>query len=428
MLEYSSFSSVFEIHELLQQIVIATAIGGLIGLEREIGEDESNKFAGLRTLALLCGAGPLIVYYAEIAELPIFVGFYLALGLLLALSIAQIRFRLAEEDVGFTTTVTVFLVTLFGVLIGYGQYFEAVSAAIITAFILAEKRQMFRYVNNLNYQELTDTMKLGALVFILYPILPAEPIDPYSVIILRDVLVFAIFVLLIEFAAYVSMRQFGGSRGLEVTGLLAGMANSFATAAVMARMANKSERALDPASSGIMLSVASMIVRNVGIATVLALGIFTVLWMPLVGMLIVTMLIIGYLLREGSRHDDLDMSIDSPFSFKSAVKFSFIYIAITVVSVLSQQYFGEAGLLATAYAGGLVSSAAVAVSAATVYNSGAVGVNAAGGMVILSILASLTSKIVLIETINGEMRNKAVLPMAIIGIIGVLIYALQGLL
>lgn len=97
---------------------------------------------------------------------------------------------------------------------------------------------------------------------------------------LREVLVFAIFVLMIEFSGYVSMGQFGGSRGLQLTGILAGMANSFVTAAVLARMANQSRNALDAASSGIMLSVVSMIIRNVGLASILAFAIFWTVWQP----------------------------------------------------------------------------------------------------------------------------------------------------
>ncbi|AUX08269.1 Mg2+ transport system protein [Halalkaliarchaeum desulfuricum] len=418
-------ANVFDVPEVLLQFLVAFAIGGLIGLERE---KEEEKYAGLRTLALLCGSGPVIVYYGELSGYPQLTGLYLTLALVLAIGVAAVRYSVAREDLGFTTSVTVFLVALLGVLVGYGRYVEASSIAIITVFVLAKKRHMRSYVENLTYQELTDSLKLAALVFILYPILPTEPIDPYGVVSLREVLVFAIFVLLIEFAAYVSMRQFGGSKGLQITGLLAGMANSFATAAVMARMANQSKEALDSASSGIMLSVISMIVRNVGLASILAFAIFWTIWQPAVVMIVIGFAIAYVLFQWGEQYDDFDIEIDSPFSFRSAAKFAAIYIAITVVSVAAQELFGDVGLLATAYTGGLVSSAAVSVSAATVYNQGAASVEAAGGMVMLGIMASLTSKIVLVELINGRMRLKAMLPMTIVGIVGLGIYLLLSFL
>ncbi|WP_243641418.1 MgtC/SapB family protein [Natrarchaeobius halalkaliphilus] len=414
--------AVFEVPELLQQVVIAIAIGGLIGIERE--KESTDKFAGLRTLALLCGAGPVMVYYAQISGYTAAVLLYLVLAAIFAFTIAYIRFTLSGDDIGLTTSVTVFFVALLGVIVGYGRFVEAAAITIIVAFLLAEKEQMVSFVDSLTYDELSDAMKVGALVFILYPILPAEPVDPYGVINLQEVLVFAIFVLMIEFSAYVSMRVFGGSKGLQVTGLLAGMANSFATAAVMARMANKSREALEAASSGIMLSVISMIIRNVGLASVIAFAIFWTIWIPALAMIAITVAIAYYLLRTSDSHDDIDVDIDSPFSFTSAAKFSAIYVAITVVAVVSQELLGDVGLLATAYTGGLISSAAVAVSAATVYNSGAASVEAAGGMVMLGIMASLSSKIVLVEIINGQMRKKAMLPMAFTGVVGLAVYFL----
>jgi len=417
------FTEIFEVPELLQHITIAIAIGGLIGLEREMGGGgDSDKFAGLRTLALLCGSGPVVVFYGQLFDSSVLVSLYIGFGAVLGLSVAYIRFKTAADDIGLTTTVTVFFVTLLGVLVGYGQYFEAISIGIVTAFVLVKKKQMSKYVSKLSYPELNDSLKLGGLVFILFPILPSEPIDPYGLVVLREVLLFVIFVLLIEFAAYVAMRQFGGSKGLQITGLLAGMANSFATAGVMARMSNQSSRAVASASSGLMLSVISMIVRNVGIASVLSIAILETIWLPAITMVAVTFSVSLYLIRTSDTVEEFDIDIDSPFSFKAAGKFAVFYILITVVSVVSQQQFGDIGLLATAYTGGLVSSAAVAVSAATVLNSGTAGVEAAGGMVMLGIIASLTSKIALIEVISGQMRRKAIVPMVIIGIIGFLAY------
>lgn len=422
---FEGWIEAFEITSLFQQVVIAFAIGGLLGLERE---KEPGKFAGLRTLAILCASGPLFVAIASDAGLEWLVGLYIVLAIALAIGIALIRFRLTGGEVGFTTSVTVVMVAVLGLLVGYEFYFEATAVAIITAFILAEKESLTSYVENLTYTELTDAMKLAALVFILYPILPADPVDPFEVVYLREVLLFAIFVLSIEFAAYISMRQFGAERGLQITGFLAGFANSFATAAVMARLGNKSKQALDAASAGLMLSVNSMIIRNVGLASIIAFPLFAVLWMPGVIMLAIAFAVAWYLLWRGESDGEFEFDLDSPFSLQAAVKFSAFYVAIVLVSVLAEELWGDAGVLATAYIGGLVSSAAVAVSAGSLYSTGALGLEAAAGMVILGIVASLSSKIILVEFINGNMRGKGVLPMAIIGLVGLGVWFATGMI
>jgi len=416
----------FEIPPLLAQVVIAIATGGLIGLERERLPD--RKYAGLRTLALLCGAGPVVVFLGQMEDsLPLLVVFltvYLGFVTGVALSVVYIRYSLTEADIGFTTSITVFLVGLLGILIGYERYFESTSVAIITVLLLAERQRLHGYVDSLSGQELRDSLKLGALVFILYPILPAEPVDPYGAVVLRDVLLFVIFVLLIQFGAYISMRQFGGSRGLAVTGLLSGGANSFAAAGVLARLANQSRDALTAASFALLLATSTMIVRNVVIAVAIAVPVFWALWQPVALMLAVTLASAGVVWTRGDTHEEFDIELDSPFSFQSAAKFSVAYVAILLVSVGAEATVGDAGLYATAFAGGLISSAAVSVTAATVFNEGTVAVDPAAGMVVLGIAASLASKIALVEGVNGEMRRTASIPMAVVAVVGLVITAL----
>jgi uncharacterized membrane protein (DUF4010 family) len=410
----------FEVPTLLVQVVVAIATGGLIGLERE--RLPARKYAGLRTLALLCGAGPVVVYVGQLdgssAILGLFLGIYLSLAAAVALSVVLIRFSLEEADIGFTTSVTVFFVGLLGVLIGYERYFESTSILIIAVLVLAERDRLHRYVDSLSDQELLDTLKLGALVFILYPILPSEPIDPYDAVVLQDVLLFVIFVLLIQFAAYLSMAQLGGSRGLAVTGLLAGGANSFAAAGVLARLAKQSREAVTAASFALLLATLTMILRNVGIAVALAYPILWAVSAPAAVMVAVTLAAAGLVWWNGETHEEFDIDLDSPFSFRAAAKFSVAYIAILLVSVGGEEVAGDIGLYATAFAGGLISSAAVSVTAATVLSNGGVGAQAAAGMVLLGIAASLTSKIVLVEWVNDEMRSRAAAPMVLIGLAG----------
>jgi uncharacterized membrane protein (DUF4010 family) len=410
----------FEVPTLLVQVVVAIATGGLIGLERE--RLPARKYAGLRTLALLCGAGPVVVYVGQLdgssAILGLFLGIYLSLAAAVALSVVLIRFSLEEADIGFTTSVTVFFVGLLGVLIGYERYFESTSILIIAVLVLAERDRLHRYVDSLSDQELLDTLKLGALVFILYPILPSEPIDPYDAVVLQDVLLFVIFVLLIQFAAYLSMAQLGGSRVLAVSGLLAGGANSFAAAGVLARLAKQSREAVTAASFALLLATLTMILRNVGIAVALAYPILWTVSAPAAVMVAVTLAAAGLVWWNGETHEEFDIDLDSPFSFRAAAKFSVAYIAILLVSVGGEEIAGDIGLYATAFAGGLISSAAVSVTAATVLSNGGVGAQAAAGMVLLGIAASLTSKIVLVEWVNDEMRSRAAAPMVLIGLAG----------
>jgi uncharacterized membrane protein (DUF4010 family) len=402
------------------QVGIAIAIGALIGLERE--RQPSRKFAGLRTMALLCAAGPVAVFVSVAAGgsavMAVVLGLYLGLAVAVALAVAVVRFVLRGEAFGFTTSVTVVLVALLGLLVGFEFFVEAASIGIITAGVLAERDRLHGYVRGLTDEELRDSLKLGALVFVLYPVLPGEALDPYGVVALREVLLFAIFVLLIQFTAYVLMRTVGGSTGLAVTGLLAGGANSFAAAGVLANVANRSRAAVDAASFALLLATLSMILRNVGIAVVLGNEMLPLLVLPVGTMVGVTVVAAVLLWHTGETHDEFDMDMDSPFSFRSAATFSVAYVAILLLSVGAEATVGDAGLYATAFAGGLVSSAAVAVTAATVVTEGTVAVETAVVMVVVGIAASLAAKIGLLEVTNRTMRYSASVPMGVVGVAG----------
>jgi len=258
----------------------------------------------------------------------------------------------------------------------------------------------------------------GALGTVLFA-LPGRAVDPYGVVVPREVVLFATLILLIEWCAYVLVGRLGGSRGLAVTGLLAGAANSLAAAGVLARLARRSRRASDPASFALLLATFAMIVRNVAIAVVVADDLAGALWQPALVMGSVT-LAGAALLWRGSRHEDgLGLELDSPLSLSAAAKFGLAYVAILLVSVGAESTLGSTGLFAAAFAGGLVSSGAVAVSAATVFESGAVAPEVAVGMIVLGIAGSLCAKIALVEWVTDDLRRRATLPLATVAVAGV---------
>ena len=412
----------FPVPTLLGNVLVALAMGGLVGLERE--RREPRKYAGLRTLAILCAAGPLVVYIAELSSGSAIIAIYLGLAGAISLLVAYIRFVLPEAEFGLTTSVTVFVVALLGLLVGYGRLLVATGIAIVLVVILTEKERLHSYVAELSDQELRDSLTIGALIFILYPIVPETPVDPWGILVLRDVLLFTIFVLSIQFLSYALMRQYGGSRGIALTGVLAGGANSFATAGVLGRLASQSRQTVDPVAAALLLATAAMVVRNVAIAIILAVGLFPSLWRPALVMFALLVGTASLVWWRGDIVDDIDIDLGSPLSIPAAVKFSVAYIAILGSAVLAEALLGDLGLYLTAFAGGLVSSAAVAVTAATVFTDGTIPPEQAAGMVVIGIAASFATKIMVVEVGGAQLRRKAVIPLAVIGTLGVVVFVL----
>lgn len=405
--------------ELLKEVVIAIAVGGLIGLERE--NEPRRKYAGLRTLSLLAGIAPVSVFLSEKSGLIWPVVIYLVMAATFSVIISLIRYDIEEENIGFTTSIAIFMVASLGLLVGYNYYIEAAAITIITALLLAEKELLHNYVDKLSDNEISDAMKFGVLVFVLLPILPAQPVGPFSAINLREVVVLAILVLLIQFAAFVLMKQIGSSKGLRITGFLGGGASSFATTGVMAKIAKKKEKILNIASSAAMLSVLAMIIRNFAIFAAIDWNAVTYIVYPVAAMAILA-LVFSFLWRDGHEKENVEVPMNSPFSFQSAAKFAAVFIVISVVAAFAETFLGNTGLYITSFVGGLVSSTAVATSAAALLSDGALAAQSASGMIVLSIFGSIVSKILLVEAVNKDMRLYVSLPLLLTGIVGVIVF------
>lgn len=121
--------------ELLLQVVLATILGGAIGIEREL----SGKPAGLRTNILICvGATLFTVLSLKLSEgrgdparvaaqvLP-------GVGFIGAGTILHAR----GSVTGLTSAATIWVVSAIGMALGAGAYTEAVGTTLLVMLILA---------------------------------------------------------------------------------------------------------------------------------------------------------------------------------------------------------------------------------------------------------------------------------------------------
>lgn len=119
---------------IVTRLAVSILIGGLIGLEREIG----GKPAGFRTIILVCLGSTIFVLIGlelrlsgpELAR--IIAGVVTGIGFLGAGAIIRSR----GEVYGLTTAATIWLASGLGVAVGAGYYILAVLAAIAVLVVL----------------------------------------------------------------------------------------------------------------------------------------------------------------------------------------------------------------------------------------------------------------------------------------------------
>ncbi len=121
--------------EMIARLLIAVALGGLIGFEREL----THRPAGLRTHMLVSlGAAFFTIISISFGEDParIAAGIVTGIGFLGAGSIIALRGHIQ----GITTAATLWVVASIGLGVGVGEYALSIIGAVLVFVILQVKR------------------------------------------------------------------------------------------------------------------------------------------------------------------------------------------------------------------------------------------------------------------------------------------------
>ncbi len=379
--------------DFFQKLVLAMLIGILIGIEREHSRREGiNLIAGVRSFTIACISGMISAYLAITVNPGILLVSLAFFALVSAIYVYAKNITLKQP--GITGPIALFCTFLLGIFITYNQYMIAITGAVIITLLLAEKRHLHSFATELTDIEIQSGVRFLAVVFILYPVTPDELF--MGVINPRWVLLLVIVVATISFISFITMKKFGTRYGLPLSGLLGGLVNSEATTGAIAAIAKKRSELVESSFTGIILSNASMLVRNLLIALIVDPSgrVFLLMVPPQV---IFTLFAVAAVIksRNGTPVNET-IKLESPFALSSAVKFAFGFAALSIFSTFANRYAGVAGVYATAL-GGFISSAVVTASAAALAVSGNVPYSTAAITAVLAGLISTGNKILLVR-------------------------------
>jgi uncharacterized membrane protein (DUF4010 family) len=405
----------------LLQLALALGVGLFVGLERE----RRGKEAGLRTFALVALLGALGGLLGEL---------YAALSLVLVgilvvfLNVAALR---ADEGVELTTSAALLVTGFAGVLCGLGQTFTPVAIGIITAALLAWKERLAGFSLGLTDAEVRAAILLALITFVIYPVLPAAPLDPWGLVEPRTAWLTVILIAAIGFANYILLKLYG-SRGVEVAGFLGGVVNSTVTVTELALRARESgEPLVQAAYRGTLLSTAAMVLRNGLLLGIFAPTALVTAALPLALMLGAS---VGLALRaraQPARAAALEappLQLGSPFSLPVALRFGLIFLGLQVAGGLAERALGPLGFYTISLVGGLVSSASAVAAAATLAARGALPTAEAGTGAVLASLASALVNLLLVMRVTGDTKLtwRLARSLGVTAALGVLGALLQG--
>jgi uncharacterized membrane protein (DUF4010 family) len=367
------------LYEFTFRIGLSAALGMFIGLEREW----AHKEAGIRTFALFCLTGMVstVIYppYATVACAIFAIAFIIIMS---AHGISQ------RKDPNLTTGAALFATFFVGVLIGLGQMIPGVIIAIIITALLSIKTELQSIAVELTAQEVHAAVEFGILAFVVYPILPDSPIDPWGIINPRTIWLMVVLISGIGFVNYIIMKKYG-SKGAAYTGFFGGLANSTAIVAEFASRI-KAEPAITMIGvSAVILSDVAMCVRNLALCLFLAPSLLPRLIIPY-GVMIAIGALFAY--RHIIKEQPVTVKIRSPFSIRNALVFGTIFLIMVVLSAAAVFELGSAGFLISSFLSGMVSSASATASAIALLQSGILDTSTAAIGIILASMSSIIVK------------------------------------
>ncbi len=405
--------------------LVALVIGALIGIERQrrLIEDKTRGVAGLRTFILISLLGALSATLAGHYG-PNFAVVSLA-AFIIFVSVGYASSISAQGRIDFTAAVAAVVTFTLGMLTSFPESTPlSVALAIITTWVLATKTVTHRYVETLSETDLLDTLKMGIIALVIYPLLPETPLGPWGVFNPRQIWLLVVLVSLIGYVGYILIRILGTERGLSLTGILGGLVSSTAVASAMASEVKENKEILSSAVFATAIASCTMFPRMLFIVLVANKDLFLAL-LPHLLIMTVVGVILAYLLLRRDDKIGKDVKVKDPFRIIPAISFGAFFAFVLLISKLASIYFGDAGIYAASIVSGLADVDAITLTLSTLAKS-TLGPNVAVVSITIAAITNTLVKLCIAYVLGTrEFGNKIAavfLPTVFAGIISLFLF------
>ena len=381
--------------QLAQDFAVALLLGALVGIEREKKKQlERAAAGGLRTFILLAEAGAVAAYLSrELASPWIFVAFgVLTAALILAGYVFEVRQN--PEALGLTTEIAGIVVYLLGGAVLFGYRELAVALAIATSAVLAFKEPLHEVVERLGRDDIFAGLKLLIATFIVLPLLPDRPLDPWGALNPSKIWYLVILISALSLVGYVAVRWLGHQRGTALTGLFGGLVSSTAVTLTFSRRSRNEPGAVAALTSGILLAWSVMFARVLIMVAVVERSLLPYVLAPMGAMLLATVVISAISYARGKNAEEggagaEQVKLSNPFSLTAASKFGLFFAFVQLVVVLVGTQLPPSGLYVLGAVAGATDVDAITLSMAGSVKQGAAPAVAAGTIVVAALSNTL---------------------------------------
>jgi uncharacterized membrane protein (DUF4010 family) len=347
--------------ETVVPLLVSTLGGAAVGVERQWSghaDGDKARFAGLRTFTLLGLLGGLA------GQMWISGGQWLA-ALLVGGAVALVVVAYAaasRRDVDGTTEVAALVVLAAAVIAGSGQMQLASGIIALTVLLLVEKSRLHALVRLLDDRGFRAGARFAVLALVVLPLLPEGPYGPMGGIRPRALWALVLFFSGLSFSGYIARTLVGDQYGYTVAGLLGGLVSSTNVTLTYARLSRKSGAEGTRLASGVLAACSVLFVR-----VAVAVAVLNATLLPHLVPLLVAPLVIGAVaawlsVRRGPSSGALPEAPSNPLQLGAALQMAAAFQVVLFLLEGVNRWFGNAGLLASAFVLGLTDVDALTAS------------------------------------------------------------------
>ncbi len=359
-------SSLTLMPDLLIFIVVSAALGALIGLIRQWGEQSDEKpgdFAGERTHTIWAVHGCLGAFASE-AHVP----FALPIVLILVAAhlLAQAAVTHDNASPGSTSFAGALLTIFCGALVFWEETKSAVVVAATTMVLLGMKQPLHNWTRSITAKDIRATLQFAAISGVILPLVPNRALGPYAGFNPFSTWLMVVLISGLAFAGYLAIRVVGARAGILLTGVLGGLASSTASTLAFSRR-SREDPALSEHYALAVVAACTVMLPRVLLATGLVNRPFALsLVVPFALMAVPG---IGYatwvwLHRPPHRRQGDTPELGNPLSLATAIKFAALYSLIAFAVKAIQAEGWTQGLLPLSFVSGLTDMDAISLSIA----------------------------------------------------------------
>lgn len=420
-------------YEIISRFLVALAIGGLVGLEREIYQQKKQRgFAGIRTYLLIAFAGALASFMLQQDEWRIFA--YILLIGIFGLIIATYYVSAVKGYFGMTTEISVILVFVISMMSTYPDYQKfSVILGVILAVLLSLKKHLHSFAKSTKEIEWFNALTFVFMAFVILPLLPNENLTLFGVVNAFNpyrTWLMIVFASGVSFVGYFLAKVIGGSYGIGLAGLLGGVVSSTAVTESMASDSKRNPRLVKSYAFGATAASVIMGIRVLFEVWVIESSMLSMMAIPLIVIIAVGTLIAVQWIGEGELHKrSVDLKLGSPLSLRPALMFGILYSFVVFISqAMMSMNIGSYGFILLGLVAGLVDVDAITLSLTSLFSQGGVTEVVAWVTIVVAVISNSFFKMLTAQIFGSSGFFKrvggALLIMAVAGIVSLLVYVL----